>query len=74
MNELPAPGVLATVNSPRIRRVRRRAIASPRPVPPNRRAMLSSAWTKSSKIRSCMSGAMPMPVSRTVMRSRARSS
>ena len=37
----------------------------PRPVPPKRRDVDSSAWVKLSKMRACASGAMPMPVSRT---------
>ena len=40
---------------------------SPSPVPPNLRAIPPSACSNSLKMRSCSSGAMPMPVSRTRM-------
>ncbi len=46
-------------------------IVSPRPVPPKRRLVDASAWTKAPKICHCCSGAMPMPVSVTVKRSAA---
>ena len=40
-------------------------MARPRPVPPNRRVVDPSACLKASKIVSCFSGGMPMPVSVT---------
>jgi hypothetical protein len=60
----PCPGVLSRLISPPIASTRRFEIASPRPVPPNRRPAPASACSNSSKIRACISGAMPMPVSR----------
>ncbi|MNS96021.1 hypothetical protein D3C72_1303020 [compost metagenome] len=45
----------------------------PRPVPPKRRVVDVSAWAKAEKIASCTSGAMPMPVSRTLKHSTAAS-
>ncbi len=43
-------------------------IARPRPVPPNRRVVESSAWMNGSNICSSRSASMPMPVSRTSKR------
>ena len=40
-------------------------MASPSPVPPNRRVVEPSAWVNGSNSRSRVSGAMPMPVSET---------
>ena len=40
------------------------AMVVPRPVPPKRRVVDSSACVKLSKIFACASGGMPMPVSR----------
>ena len=40
----PLPGSLVTVTSPSIMRASHRVIASPRPVPPKRRAVEASAW------------------------------
>ena len=40
-------------------------MASPSPVPPNRRLVEESAWVKGAKIVSNFSAAMPMPVSET---------
>ena len=44
-------------------------MARPRPVPPNRRDVVPSSCAKASKMSACLSGAMPMPVSRTAKRS-----
>ncbi|MCY1523982.1 hypothetical protein D9M68_588960 [compost metagenome] len=43
----------------------RRHSASPRPVPPKRRAMLLSACVKGSNSAFCCAAVMPMPVSLT---------
>ena len=69
MKSDPRPGSLCTISSPPMRRHSFRLIASPSPVPPNCRVVDVSAWVKASKMRSCWSGAMPMPVSRTENRS-----
>ena len=65
MNSLPTPGSLSTAMRPPINSTRCLTIESPRPVPPKRRVMESSAWTKGLNRPACSSGAMPMPVSRT---------
>ena len=63
---LPAPGSLSTQIRPPINRTSVAEIVRPRPVPPNRRVVDPSAWRKASKIASCFSGGMPMPVSVTL--------
>ena len=45
----------------------------PSPVPPYSRVEVTSACWKASKIRGCLSAAMPMPVSTTSNSTRARS-
>ena len=66
VNVLPSPGTpaLSATSDPSISSERRRLIASPRPVPPNRRAIDASAWLNDWKSRPIRSGGMPMPVSR----------
>ena len=64
-NVLPVPASLSTPIVPPIKPTRRRAMASPSPVPPNRRLVEPSAWVNGSNRRSRASGAMPMPVSVT---------
>ena len=64
---LPMPGTLRSVIPPPMRSASWRQIASPRPVPPARRASEVSAWTKCSKTRSCCSAGMPIPVSSTAI-------
>ena len=49
----PCPGVLSRLISPPIASTRRFEIASPRPVPPNRRPAPPSACSNSSKMRAC---------------------
>src|SRR6266487_786210 len=61
----PFPGSLVTVTSPPIMRASLRVIASPRPVPPKRCAVVLSAWLNSSNSFACCSAVMPMPVSET---------
>ena len=61
----------STSSVPPSRLARSREIDRPRPVPPKRRLVVPSAWWKASKMRSCWSGAMPMPESRTAKRDRA---
>ncbi len=60
---LPWPGMLCTAIAPPSRLRRSREIDRPRPVPPYRRLVVPSAWRKASKMTSCWSGGMPMPVS-----------
>lgn len=67
---LPRPGSLTTPISPPSSPTSALQMARPRPVPPKRSEMPSSAWVKRSKIRPAASGAMPMPVSDTSKRSR----
>ena len=62
MNVLPS-SVLLSVISPPSRRTSSRLIESPSPVPPYWRPVVPSAWAKASKMRVCMSAAMPIPVS-----------
>ena len=50
-----------------------RLSASPRPVPPNLRVVVSSAWVKRWNRRPTCSGVMPMPVSRTANASQSPS-
>ena len=61
----PLPASLVTLTSPPIMRASLRVMASPRPVPPKRRAVEESAWVNSSNSFACCSGVMPMPVSAT---------
>ena len=63
---LPCPGSLATPTSPPISCARWRVIARPRPVPPKRRVVELSACVKAANSWPSCSGAMPMPVSRTL--------
>ena len=64
---LPSPGtpLLSTVMVPPCSSARRLLIASPRPVPPNRREIEASAWLNDWNRRPMRSGGMPIPVSRT---------
>jgi len=66
-NVLPWPGTLVTVSVPRMRSTRRRLIANPRPLPPNRREIEPSTWLNSWNSRGSASGGMPMPVSVTAI-------
>ena len=61
----PMPGVEVTSILPCIRSMMRLEIARPRPVPPKRRLIESSACENSPNSLPMCSGAMPMPVSRT---------
>ena len=70
---LPSPGMPLATMSPPSARANLRLMVRPRPVPPKRRWTLLSACTKGSKISAALSGAMPMPVSRTSKRSSAGS-
>src|SRR6516162_6384209 len=70
----PLPGSLATVTSPPIMRASLRVIASPRPVPPKRCAVVASAWLNSSNSFACWSAVMPMPVSATAISIQSRPS
>ena len=65
-NVLPSPGALSTQIWPSIICTSRKEMVSPRPVPSYFRVIELSACVKASKIASCFSGAMPIPVSRTV--------
>ena len=68
VNVLPLPGVLATEISPPIRLARLRDISSPKPVPPNRRDVLSSPWVKRLNSLDRVAASMPMPSSLTSSR------
>src|SRR5215510_4954096 len=62
----PWPGVLSTPILPPIMCVSCLAMVNPKPVPPYLQVIDPSTYAKDSKIVVCISGAMPMPVSRTV--------
>ena len=62
---LPRPSSLSTPIAPPIKRVSSREMVVPRPVPPKRRVVDSSAWRKRSKSCGSLSGGMPIPVSTT---------
>ena len=66
-NVEPSPGtpVLSIVMSPPISSASRRLIARPRPVPPKRRLVETSAWLNDWNRRPTRSGGMPRPVSLT---------
>ena len=59
--------LLSAVTVPSMSSARRRLIASPRPVPPYRRAIDASAWLNDLNSRPSRSGGMPMPVSLTAI-------
>ena len=70
VNVLPSPGMplLSATSEPSISSARRRLIARPRPVPPNRRAIDASAWLNDWNSRPIRSAGMPIPVSGTASR------
>ena len=68
MNDEPWPGALRTRMPAPIKPSRRWQIANPSPVPPYCRVVEPSACENCSKMRPCADSLMPMPVSRTVMR------
>ena len=61
----PWPGVLSTQRRPPISATSCEEMVSPRPVPPNRRAVDVSAWLKAWKMSACLSSGIPGPVSAT---------
>ena len=61
---LPRPTALSSPMRPPMSSTSCLAIVVPRPVPPNRRVWVWSAWVKLSKMRRWSWGAMPIPVSR----------
>ena len=61
----PSPNSLSKRVVPRINSASCLAMARPRPVPPNLRVVVASAWAKRWNSRSCASRLMPIPVSRT---------
>ncbi len=67
-NSLPFPSLLFKLILPPISLTKRAEMERPRPVPPNSRVVEVSACEKASKIFLCLSGAMPIPVSRTAKR------
>ena len=67
---LPRSGWLSTWIRPPMASTSFREMVSPRPVPPWRRDIEPSACRKASKINSCCSPGIPMPVSATANRSR----
>src|SRR5215475_3970278 len=54
--------------APPMRATSRAAMVRPRPVPPYLRVVEVSSCSNARKMRSCWSGGMPMPVSRTMKR------
>ena len=62
-NVLPLPGALSSQMRPFSICTRRTEMASPSPLPPYLRQVAVSACKKGSKIRACLSLAMPIPVS-----------
>ena len=62
---LPRPGSDSAVSSPPMIETSRREIASPSPVPPNRRVVEVSACVNGSNSCASCSGAIPIPVSLT---------
>ena len=62
----PFPGSLETQMRPPINSTSWEVMASPSPVPPNRRVIDESACVNASKIEACFSSGMPIPVSVTV--------
>ncbi len=68
----PAPGSLVTATCPPMSSTSCRTMESPSPVPPKWRVVDASACSKGSNRREIVSGAMPMPVSRTSNPSRDR--
>ena len=64
----PTPGVLSTQILPPIISTRRLLIVSPRPVPPNLRVILVSAWVNGRNSLSISFCDIPMPVSFTEKR------
>ena len=71
--QLPWPGWLLTSTRPPISSTSRCVIARPRPVPPKRRVIDTSACTNSWNRPAICSALMPMPVSCTDRRSATRS-
>ena len=69
---LPLPSSLSRAISPPIISTSSRLIESPSPVPPYCRAAVPSAWAKASKTISCLSAAIPIPVSATAKAMRSR--
>ncbi|MNF76468.1 hypothetical protein D3C84_585830 [compost metagenome] len=70
---VPLSGVLATLISPPSRSTRRWQMARPRPLPPKRRVVEDSAWLKGRNSWPRCSGAMPMPLSATLISTRSGS-
>ena len=69
MKVLPCPGRLSSKISPPSRRASSRLMVSPSPVPPKVRLVDESACWKASKMSSCFSAGMPIPVSETAIAS-----
>ncbi len=65
---LPRPGSLSTLIEPPSSPTSRAAMVRPKPVPPYLRVVEVSSCSNARKIFSCLSGGMPMPVSRTANR------
>ena len=65
VNVLPSPSTLSSLISPPRRRASSRLIANPKPVPPYRRLVLPSACWNASKMVSCFSAGIPIPLSLT---------
>ena len=69
---LPWPGMDCTSMLPPIISTSRRVMVRPRPVPPYLRVTEPSAWVKAWNSRATWAWSMPMPLSRTSMRSCTR--
>ncbi len=65
-NRLPRPSSLSAQRRPPMRATRRAEMVKPRPVPPKRRVVETSAWVNGSKMDSSLSLGIPMPVSATL--------
>ena len=65
VNVLPSPSTLSTAIVPSWRSTRSLTMASPKPVPPNRRAASSAACVNGSKMAARRLAGIPMPVSET---------
>ena len=68
-NVVPSPAWLSSQIFPPMRSTSSLQMDSPRPVPVKRRVVEASTCVKGAKIRFWSSSAMPMPVSRTLIRS-----
>ena len=71
---MPLPGAELSVILPLMASTICLVIISPKPVPPNLRVILESAWPKAVNNASCLSTGIPTPVSATETKIEVRSS